>query len=101
MSELKVSQEEMMDKFHDKLVDAGKNVSKTFSMFAYRALWETIMETLAQGQSIQVNKLGTFKVSLTSARKCRNPQNGELLNIPAGRKLSLKVSNTMKKELCK
>ena len=44
---------------------------------AVDALIETISETLAQGEKIQLIGFGTFEVRDRSARKGRNPQTGE------------------------
>lgn len=49
----------------------------------YDAMLETITETLAEGDKVQLTGFGTFKVSQRKARKGRNPATGEALQIPA------------------
>jgi DNA-binding protein HU-beta len=44
---------------------------------------EAIMEALSQGLNVQLIGFGTFEVQLRKARKGRNPQTGEAIDIPA------------------
>ena len=48
-----------------------------------RAYTEAVMEALSRGDNVQLIGFGKFKVRLRKARKGRNPQTGEALDIPA------------------
>ena len=60
------------------------------------ALLETVTETLAQGDSVQLVGFGTFKTSERKARSGRNPRTGEAVEIPAKRVPSFTAGNTLK-----
>ncbi|MGI6035714.1 MAG: HU family DNA-binding protein [Limnochordia bacterium] len=54
--------------------DAGRVVDAVFN---------TIMEALAQGDKVQLVGFGTFEVRHRAARTGRNPQTGETIDIEA------------------
>lgn len=47
------------------------------------AFVETVMETLKNGDSVQLVGFGTFETRKRAARTGRNPQTGEDIHIPA------------------
>ena len=50
---------------------------------AVSAFTETVKEALAEGKKVQLIGFGNFEVRERAARKGRNPQTGEELDIPA------------------
>ena len=50
---------------------------------AVSAFTETVKEALAEGKKVQLVGFGSFEVRERSARKGRNPQTGEEMDIPA------------------
>ena len=60
-------------------------LSKKDAAKAMDALFHTISETLAKGDKIQVLGFGNFEVRERSARKGRNPQTGEEIDIAASK----------------
>ena len=60
------------------------------------ALIDTISETLAQGEKIQLIGFGTFEVRDRSARKGRNPQTGEEIEIAASKVPAFKPGKELK-----
>ena len=64
---------------------------------AIRAVVKAIREILQQGGKVSLSGLGTFKVKGRKARKGRNPKTGEVIEIPAGRKISFKGSLSLKR----
>jgi len=62
-------------------------------------IFDKITEHLTNGDSVQIYKFGTFSVKDTAARMGRNPSNGESIEIPAGKRVSFKFSNTVKKSV--
>jgi DNA-binding protein HU-beta len=63
---------------------------------AVDALIETISETLAQEEKIQLIGFGTFEVRERSARKGRNPQTGEEIEIAASKVPAFKPGKELK-----
>ena len=57
---------------------------------------ETIEETLASGDKVQVIGFGTFEVRDRAARKGRNPQTGEEIQIPASKVPGFKAGKALK-----
>jgi nucleoid DNA-binding protein len=51
-----------------------------------------IRRTVDGGETVALRGFGTFRLSERSARKGRNPQTGEEIDIPASRYLAFKAS---------
>jgi DNA-binding protein HU-beta len=63
---------------------------------AVDALFDTISNTLAEGEKIQLIGFGTFEVRERSARKGRNPQTGEEIDIAASKVPAFKPGKELK-----
>src|SRR4051812_2622698 len=63
---------------------------------AVDALIDTISNTLAEGEKIQLIGFGTFEVRERSARKGRNPQTGEEIDIAASKVPAFKSGKELK-----
>jgi DNA-binding protein HU-beta len=63
---------------------------------AVDALIDTISNTLAEGEKIQLIGFGTFEVRERSARKGRNPQTGEEIDIAASKVPAFKPGKELK-----
>lgn len=72
------------------------NLTKKDVTATVEALFETIQETLADGERVQVIGFGTFEVRDRAARKGRNPQTGEEINIPATKVPGFKAGKQLK-----
>jgi DNA-binding protein HU-beta len=59
-------------------------------------LFGTIEETLREGEKVQLVGFGTFEVRDRKARKGRNPQTGDEIEIPATRVPAFKAGKTLK-----
>ncbi len=51
-----------------------------------------IRRTVDGGETVTLRGFGTFRISERSARKGRNPQTGEEIDIPTSRNLAFKAS---------
>ena len=51
-----------------------------------------IRGSLDRGESVSLRGFGNFKVTETAARKGRNPQTGEEIDIAAGKRIGFKAS---------
>ena len=72
------------------------NLTKKDVTAAVEALFETIEETLASGDKVQVIGFGTFEVRDRAARKGRNQQTGEEIQIPASKVPGFKAGKALK-----
>lgn len=67
--------------------DAGKAVD---------AVFDTILNALKEGDRVQLIGFGTFEVRDRAARKGRNPQTGEEIQIPASKVPAFKPGKALK-----
>ena len=66
---------------------------------AVNALFETISNTLAKGEKIQLIGFGTFEVRERAARTGRNPQTGEEIQIAASKVPAFKPGKELKESV--
>lgn len=59
---------------------------------ALKAFLDTVVDEVKKGEKVQLVGFGTFEVSERAARKGRNPQTNEEIEISASRKLKLSAS---------
>ncbi|MDY0942391.1 MULTISPECIES: HU family DNA-binding protein [Priestia] len=81
------------------LVDAvatKSELTKQDSKKAVDALFETISNTLAKEEKIQLVGFGTFEVRERAERTGRNPQTGEEMTIPASKAPAFKPGKELK-----
>ncbi len=71
-------------------------LTKKDATAAVDALFETISNTLAKEEKIQLIGFGTFEVRERSARKGRNPQTGEEIDIAASKVPAFKPGKELK-----
>ncbi len=73
--------------------------SKKEAVQLVETVFEIMKETLGRGEKIKISGFGNFVVKEKRARKGRNPQTGETLEISPRRVLTFKPSQTLKKML--
>ncbi|CAH0312986.1 HU family DNA-binding protein [Priestia megaterium] len=81
------------------LIDAvatKAELTKQDSKKAVDALFETISNTLANEEKIQLIGFGTFEVRERAERTGRNPQTGEEMTIPASKVPAFKPGKELK-----
>ena len=71
-------------------------LSKKDAEKAISALVESISETLAKGEKIQLVGFGTFEVAERAARTGQNPQTGKAIEIPASKAPKFKAGKALK-----
>ena len=76
-------------------------LSKKDSEKAINAAFESITETLAAGEKVQLVGFGAFEVKVRNARIGRNPKTKEEIQIPASRVASFKVGKALKDAVAK
>ena len=78
-------------------VSQEARISRAQAVKAVKSLVMSIRDTLRGGGKISLSGLGTFKVKARKARAGRNPQTGESISLPAGRKISFRPSLSLRK----
>ncbi|GMV39781.1 MAG: DNA-binding protein HU [Myxococcales bacterium] len=73
--------------------------SKKESAEIVEMVFETMKETLGQGEKIKISGFGNFVVRKKRERIGRNPQTGEEIKISARRVLTFKPSQVLKNAL--
>lgn len=71
-------------------------LSKKDASRAVDAVFESITEALKEGNKVQLVGFGSFEVRERSARKGRNPQTGEEIEIPATKNPAFKPGKQLK-----
>ncbi|MDP2939014.1 MAG: HU family DNA-binding protein [Candidatus Omnitrophota bacterium] len=73
-----------------KQVDVKKVVQKTF---------DAIVESLAQGEKVELRNFGVFKIRERRARTGRNPRTGQTVPVPPRKVAIFKPGLEMKKKI--
>jgi DNA-binding protein HU-beta len=73
--------------------------SKMKAEEAVNAVFEAISHALKRGEEVRLPAFGVFVVSETSERKARNPQTGEEVLVPAGRRARFRAGKALKEML--
>jgi len=71
-------------------------LSKIESQNIIEMIFETIRQTLVEGESVKVSGFGTFNVKKKNARRGRNPKTGDELQITPRRVVTFRASNHFK-----
>lgn len=90
--ENKMNKTEMISAVAEKIEGATK---KDIAVVVDTIL-ETIKETVASGEKIQLVGFGNFEVAERAARKGRNPKTSEEIMIPASKSPKFKASKAFK-----
>ncbi len=64
---------------------------------ALKSVVANITEALKAEGKITISGLGTFKCKESKARKARNPKTGEMIDVPAKKRVSFKAAVGLKK----
>ena len=78
------------------VVSEKTEFSKKESAQIVDALFASIEEALAKGEKVQLIGFGTFEVRHRAARKGRNPQTGDEIEIPASEVPAFKPGKALK-----
>ena len=83
----------------DQIAQKAGLESKGVAEKALSATIEVLRESLVAGESVTLTGFGTFKVVERAARKCRNPQTGEEISVPARKVVKYVPSKKLKDRL--
>ena len=77
------------------------NISKKDADTAVNAVIDTIVETLAKDEKVQLVGFGTFEVRIRSERQGRDPRTNSPITIPASKVPAFKVGKAFKSAIDK
>lgn len=77
-------------------VASATDLTKKDATAAVDAVFSTIQDALANGEKVQLIGFGNFEVRERAARKGRNPQTGEEIEIPASKVPAFKPGKALK-----
>ena len=82
-----------------KVVAEKADFTQAVAADAVNAMVDAIVEKLAEGDEVAILGFGSFKVAERSARTARNPQTGEMVEVPASKAVTFKLSKSLKEKL--
>lgn len=91
----KIGKKEMIEMISDRV----SKVSKTQIGVIYDTVFELIVDAMAQGTPVGINKFGTFKPVYQEAREARNPKTGEKIPVPAKHVPKMSFAKDVKERL--
>ncbi len=89
-----VTKETIINRIYDQV-----GLSKARSKQVVETLIEIIKKSLENGEDVLISGFGKFTVKDKAARKGRNPQTAEELQLRARRVVSFKLSGSLKKKI--
>ncbi|OGG08022.1 DNA-binding protein [Candidatus Gottesmanbacteria bacterium RIFCSPHIGHO2_02_FULL_40_24] len=75
------------------------NLTAKAAKDAVNSVFSAITDTLKKGDKVVVTGFGTFMVRSRAARKGRNPQTGEPINIPSRKTPGFTAGKALKKSI--
>ena len=82
-------------------VAAKTELTKKDAEKAVAAVLETVAETLAAGEKVQLVGFGTFETRDRDARTAKNPRTGKAVEVPASRVPAFKAGQALKAKVAK
>lgn len=98
MSETLV-RDEIVSNVVAKLQEEGEKITKKLVTDIYNYIFDDIQDALVEGRKVSNVQLGSLVPVERAARKGRNPQTGEELEIPASVTAKLRPSKQLKDRL--
>lgn len=82
-------------------VAAKAEMTKKDAEKAVNAVLETLADTLAKGEKVQLVGFGTFETKARAERTAKNPRTGETVTVPATRVPGFKAGQALKSKVAK
>ena|SRR5208283_4991569 len=89
-----MTKQEIVTTVYEKLGFSKRESSDLVEQF-----FKIVKQSLAQGENVKISGLGNFVVKEKQARRGRNPQTGEVIEIAPRRVLNFKLSQVLKGEI--
>lgn len=89
-----MNKQELINKTAEK-----SGLSKKDAELAVNSIFESIEGALGAGEKVQIIGFGTFETRERAARNGRNPQTGQVIEIPAAKAPAFKPGNSLKEKV--
>ena len=89
-----MTKQELVTTVYEKLGFSKRESSDLVEQF-----FKIVKQSLAQGENVKISGLGNFVVKEKQARRGRNPQTGEVIEIAPRKVLNFKLSQVLKDEI--
>jgi DNA-binding protein HU-beta len=73
------------------MVSRSTGITRTVTEQVVRNFEKVVVNTLERGDTVNLVGFGKFSTVDRAARKCRNPQNGDIMNVPAKKSVKFKA----------
>ena len=73
-----------------KKISRDQNMSQAAARRVVESFIQAITKTLSRGENVTLPNFGTFTIAKRAMRRCRNPQTGKIMTIPARRAAKFK-----------
>ena len=77
-------------------IATAAGINKTQATAALQAFETAVIDSLANGETLELKGFGTFKITDRAERQGRNPKTGETLTIPATKSPTFKAGKAFK-----
>ena len=91
-----VTKKVLAEKVQEALEPKGVKLSVEKSIIAVNMVFNEIAKSVAAGDEARIDSFGTFKGVDKAARNFRNPQNGEIVTVPAHKAVVFKAAKAFK-----
>lgn len=82
------------------LIAQDLGIKRVLALKAVDAAFEAMRESILKGNKIEIRRFGVWNVRETNRKpNARNPRTGEIIDVPARRKVRFKPGKEIKKEL--
>jgi integration host factor subunit beta len=78
------------------LLSQKNGLSKKEAELAVKTIFESIVDSLAKEEKVELRGFGSFRVKDRKPRKSRNPKTGEVVNVPAKKVPFFKAGKDLK-----
>ena len=82
-----------------KYVSEKVGITHEVAELAVKTIFDSMTETLARNEGIEIRGFGSFKVRNYKARKGRNPKTGQIIDVPPKKRPFLKVGKELKERI--
>ncbi len=72
-------------------VSHSTGITKTVTEQIVRSFEKVVVNTLEKGDTVNLVGFGKFSTVDRTARKCRNPQSGKIMDVPARKSVKFKA----------
>ncbi len=91
-----MTKSEFIDAIYQRANEEGADITKKDTNALFDLIFDTIAETVDDEERFLVPGFGTFELRHRKARKGRNPQTGEEIEIPASNTVGFRPSSNLK-----